>query len=151
MHAEERVMREARGVVERARSVRERLLERTPALRQASLEYPLASLLQAFDAADPYLGHRHRPQGVVAACERLNTTLGTAGLSDFLQLLLAHLAEDFERRFEDSRLAEEFRPEFESNLMRMMDRAAAPQDWRASLSDDVYLKDLGIARQVLIP
>ena len=151
MHAQESNTRDAPTMVQRARGVRERLFERTPALGQASREHPAASLLPAFEASDPFRGYGHLPESFVRICQRLNAGLGADALSDFLQLLLVELAEDFERRFAASGLAEEFRAQFETNLRRMLERAAAPQSWRASLSNDVFLKDLAIARQVLIP
>lgn len=131
--------------------VREQLLQRSPGLLQAKLDYPPDSLLKLFEVQDPFLGYSRLPEGFVRACEKLQARLGSDAFSDFLQLLLVQMASEFDARFAASALGEAFLPEFESNLTRILDRAARPEDWRASLSDDVFLKDLGIARQVLIP
>lgn len=132
--------------------LRATLFERRPALAGAVKAWPLDAWVGSLDAADPALGYRHLPTPMLAQCDALGRELGADGLADYLHLLQAELIADFDRRFARSGLPECFRTEFEHNFARIL---AAPlrSDGRrrASITDDVFLKDLGIARLTLVP
>ncbi len=72
--------------------------------------------------------------------------------SDYLYLVVAELIEDFEHRFETLGLSDLFRFEFKRSFKRILLQAKSDRVRAlASFGNDVFMKDLGIARLILIP
>ena len=122
---------------------------RQPQLATACARQPLAPLVAQFDGADPALGYGHIPARVRAAVADVQAEFGAA-VSDYLWLLLASVVAGFEPRFAASGLGERFRPEFARNFTRIL-TAAARGGRQARLDDDLFIKDLCIARLTLVP
>lgn len=96
-------------------------------------------------------GYSRLPAAFVS---RLQAAVGAAKHPQalrWLDLILLELASQFEARFEQAALPDELRPEFHENFERMVARASATQGWARGTDDDIFLKDLGIARMTLLP
>ncbi|MDY0045861.1 MAG: hypothetical protein RBS10_00450 [Thauera propionica] len=137
------------SLAEQSRKV---LLARNPELSLLERRYPPRRLIDEFDASDPFMGYGYVPDRVSAAIDELRVLCSGRTLSDYLYLMLFEVAEGFESRFVRSGLPLFLKQEFGDNLRRIA-LAAEEDDARskASLSNDVFMKDFGIARQILIP
>lgn len=136
---------------EAAAALREQLLSRTPVLAAQVAPAEDTFLAALAGADDPFAGYGHVPAVARQRVAGIEAVHGEAVRAAYLHWQLTTLALDFEARFARSALPEAFASEFRSNLLRMMQRGLAQPDWPASLGDDVFLKDLGIARFTLVP
>ncbi|MFT3759456.1 hypothetical protein [Thauera sp.] len=129
-----------------------KLLDAHPELLQLERDFPLDALISIFDTVDPFVGYGYVPGRIFEIALNIRKQSSERTLAAYLNLLVLRLIESFEPRFEMSGLSALFRPEFEKNLRRITSSIEDEEiRARASLSSDVFMKDLGIARQILIP
>lgn len=132
--------------------LRDALLRRSDGLAAAVRSQPPDAWVKLLDAAEPARGYRYLPPPLLQAGAQLERELGADGFADYLLLVLASLIADFDRRFASSALGDAFRPEFVRNFSRMLTTALrAGHTQRARLDNDIFLKDLGIGRMLLVP
>lgn len=138
---------------EMADDLRRALFSDAPYLEYVARKNPIAAVIRAFDEeGGGFLGYRFLPAPVKNAAMCIQREFGREALSQYLLLLLAELAELFDLRFAKSGLTDTFRAEFERTFARML---VLPENHAAllaiNLGNDLFLKDLGIARQILVP
>lgn len=125
-------------------------LARTRKLGDACGQAPLEEIALELDATDPWRGYRYLPPKVTQRFSEVQQQLGKEGLADYLGLLLQHYIRGFASRFAELRLTAPFAAEFDRVFRRML-RQCTDATLRASPHDDVFLKDLAIARGRMIP
>lgn len=125
-------------------------LARTRKLSDACGYAPLEEIALELDAADPWRGYRYLPTKVARQFSKVQQQLGKEGLADYLGLLLQHYIKRFSSRFSELGLTAPFAAEFDRVFRRML-RQCTDGTLRASPHDDVFLKDLAIARGRMIP
>lgn len=134
---------------ERLRSI---LLGSNPALIELERRYPLNEVAAEIDEIDPFLGYRAIPARVSSIVSDIEMQFSKGMSSDYLCLLLAHFIDGFDVRFKRNGFSEEFRKGFEKIIRRIVDSIESEElRFGASLGSDLFMKDLGVARQVLIP
>lgn len=128
------------------------LLKKNEALRDFVDCFPLSSFIEKLDEVDPFLGYRYFPVELLELQFDARGGVSQGTFSDYLYLVVAQLIEGFEHRFEIAGLSDLFRFEFERSFKRILLRAKSDKVRAlASFGNDVFLKDLGIARLILIP
>jgi len=111
---------------------------------------PLQDVARELDATDPWLGYRHIPPNVLQQWAEASFSFGEDGLADYLRLLLQHYIARYAQRASELRLTEQFITESGKVFLRMLGQCA-DATLHASPSDDMFLKDLAIARGRMIP
>jgi len=114
------------------------------------MDFPLSEIVRQLDAADPWLGYRHLPDGVMLSWQRIESLAGPEALRDHLRLLLLEMIGQFDARFQTAALPHSFITEFESVFRRII-RDCMDATPNAAPGNDNFLKDLGIVRLRLIP
>ena len=113
-------------------------------------DFPLPDIVRQFDAADPWLGYRHIPDGVRRSWQSIESRIGSEATSDHLRLLLLRFIDEFEVRYPTAGLPASFAREF-LTVFRRIARGCVDATLDASPSSDSFLKDLGIVRLRLLP
>ena len=137
-----------------ARDVRCALFAQAPHLKEVTQKYPVLSLVHALDDDHEakFFGYRFLPKAFRNVTKSIDAEFGDDALSRYLLLVVAKLIELFEIRFSKTGLSEVFRVEFEQNFKRIL---AVPSDdaslCKIKLDNDLFMKDFGIARQILVP
>lgn len=132
-------------------AARARLLAHGGAAADIVREWPVASFLAAFDGHDPYLGYGYLPAPVLDQWQRVIGRHGEDSGSAYLALILLDLIETFPGRVACSGLTAPFLPEFHGQLNRILTAIETMDDQLLSLDSDLFLKDLGLCRMILIP
>lgn len=135
-----------------AERLRSLLVSSNPKLRELEARYPLKRLADELDRHDPFSGYLAVPGAVSQVVSKIDLQYSERESSDYLYLLMAYYLDDFEGRFRRSGLPKDFENEFLSVFRRVIDSTGnSDLRLRASLDNDLFMKDFGIARQILIP
>lgn len=134
-------------------AIRSSVVAQLPGFSRIDVQTEVNALIEALDRQDPFFGYRYMGCDFLDRFGRLSASAGPSGQWALMQLLLLELISQFDRRFEQSLLPELFRQEFSRNFERMLTSMNAPPvgQMGIDLSNDIFLKDLGIVRLRLIP
>jgi hypothetical protein len=117
-----------------------------PELAEAVLAVPFAQ----FEKADRIYAPVRKYNQITSAAAALVAALDEALRPHWLCALVIHQMELFERRFAGTGLHAEFALHYTDHFHRILDQIEAGPDF-ADLSKDSFLKDLWLARMVMIP
>ncbi len=123
--------------------------DRTKGLREACGQTPLREVARDLDATDPWLGYRYIPVGVMQSLSSIRNRIGNDGLADYLRLLLQHYIARYPQTSSELGLSSTFVVESEKVFRRMLAQCT-DGTMRATPDDDMFLKDLAIARGRMI-
>lgn len=122
-----------------------------PALPQMLETLPAERFIGALEESDPYLGYGHLPAPLSAFARAAEGTHGPDSLSRYLAVILLTLISDADQRIAALGLPEVFAGEFAASFTRILDEIAERHGLSLAIQNDIFLKDLGICRGVLIP
>ena len=111
----------------------------------------VADIRQAGESALTGHGYQAMPERFRALISRVMDGKTPDVVSALLDLTLVSFIDQFDERFERAGLPESLLPYYRENIDRMLSRAESGRAWAVSLSQDVFIKDLGIVRMTLIP
>lgn len=96
-------------------------------------------------------GYQAMPERFRALVARVLDGKAPDAISALIDLTLVSFIGQFDERFERAGLPESLLPYYQENIDRMLGRAERGRAWATSLSQDVFIKDLGILCMTLIP
>lgn len=111
----------------------------------------VADIRQASESALTGHGYQAMPERFRALISRMTDGKKPDTVSALLDLTLVSFIDQFDERFERTGLPESLLPYYRENIDRMLGRAESGKAWATSLTQDVFIKDLGIVRMTLIP
>lgn len=130
----------------------EAVFNAAPSLEVIEKRFPVRTACGLLDASDPFFGYSYRSPEFLSFMGLVRKCCSDPEFREYLNLCLIFFAKDFFRRYEENSLPEEFLIEFERNIKKTL-RGIAIRNQTVcfSLESDVFWKELGIVRQVLIP
>lgn len=133
-----------------AAALKESIIAGDPALAHMLEALPPQHFIAALEDQDPYLGYAYLPPSLIGFGQKMREAHGAQSFSRYLATILLTLMAEDEDRIAAAGLPDAFKSEFAASFSRIIhDLEGGTRT--LSLDDDIFLKDLGICRAVLIP
>lgn len=116
-----------------------------------SREMSVNDFIREMDSVNGFLGYGYIPVKIKQVLESYRLSKGEGHVGEYLALVILELIARFEQRFYFSGLPDDFIEGYLSNFQRIVGSILAGLYKPFDIREDVFLKDLGICRQVLVP
>lgn len=140
-----------RELARSAAALKESVIAADPALSGMLDALPAGHFIAALDSQDPYLGYGHLPPSLLAFARETSARHGPDSLSRYLAVVLLTLITEAQDRIAAIGLPAVFEGEFAASFTRILRGLEAAGGRGLAIEDDLFLKDLGICRGVMIP
>ena len=114
-------------------------------------DYPIDRYIELIDRSQDFGNYRLKFPAVSSWCHGIRSRWGDEALEQYHKLVVLSLCTKFERRAEDARLPESIRELSLRFLQRLVADFSKKKPGYFCLENDQFCKDLGVARQKLLP
>lgn len=140
-----------RELARSAAALKESVIAADPVLPGMLDALPTGRFIAALDGQDPYLGYGHLPPPLLAFARETSARHGPDSLSRYLAVVLLSLIGEAPDRIAATGLPAVFEDEFAASFTRILHGIETAGGRGLAIADDLFLKDLGICRGVMIP